>query len=522
MPEHYRALIVVLVLSTVVFVFAHRFACAVSGARDFSRRRNLWIVLTLTAFLSHSFWVYSLIAIPLLIFAFSRDSNPSALFFFTLFVLPMATIPISGMGMINYFFALSHARLLELFVLLPAFLALLARGKSLVFGRTGPDKILAVYILLTVSLYLRETTVTDTARQAFYMFIDVFLPYFVISRSLKDLQSFRDALLSILLAIMVVALLAVFEISKHWLLYNALLDPLGLDSGMSNYLLRDGALRAIVTTGQPIALGFLMVAGIGFYLFLQRSIRQKFIRRIGMGLLVAGLIASLSRGPWIGAVALLTAFIATGRQAVPRLMGLAFAALFVFSLIALLPGGGKVINMLPFIGTTERGSIEYRESLIDRSMIVIERNPLFGSVNYLQTPEMESLRTGLGIIDIVNTYIQVALETGLVGLVLFVSFFALTLWGIYRAMHSIRDRNSEERLLGRALLATLLSILLIIFTVSSISIIPIMYWSVAGLGVAYAQMVRSQTRGKSKTPLVKAQKTNAPLHSQMPRLGRKP
>jgi O-antigen ligase len=213
-----------------------------------------------------------------------------------------------------------------------------------------------------------------------------------------------------------------------------------------------------------------------------------------MALLAAGLIASLSRGPWVGAVVLLVVFLATGRNAMPRLVGLAAAAVLAFSLIAMLPGGEKVINLLPFIGETEKGSIDYRQNLLNQSMIVIERNPWFGSVNYLETPEMESLRTGLGIIDIVNTYIQIVLETGLVGLGLFISFFALILWRIYGAMRSIRDRNSEERLLGRALLATLLAILLIIFTVSSITIIPIVYWSIAGLGMAYAEMVRRQKR----------------------------
>ena len=76
------------------------------------------------------------------------------------------------------------------------------------------------------------------------------------------------------------------------------------------------------------------------------------------------------------------------------------------------------------------------------------------------------------------------------GLSLYVSFFALTMLGIYRAMRSLQDRDGEEYLLGRALLATLVGILVTIFTVSSITIIPLVYWSVAGLGVAYAQMVR--------------------------------
>jgi O-antigen ligase len=293
------------------------------------------------------------------------------------------------------------------------------------------------------------------------------------------------------LAIMVVALIAIFEATRHWLLYHPLLRVLELE-GMLEYRERTGILRAVATAGHSIALGYLMVVGMGLYMFLQRSIRSKFIRRLGMALLAAGLIAPFSRGPWLGAVALFAVFIATGRNAMLRLPGLAIAAVLALSLIAVLPGGEKVMNLLPFIGSTEKGSVDYRQNLLNTSIIVIKRNPWFGSVNYLDTPEMESIRTGEGIIDIVNSYLQIVLETGLVGLGLFVSFFALILLGIYRTMRSIRDQNSEERLLGRALLATLLAILLIIFTVSSIAIIPIVYWSVAGLGVAYAIMVRKQ------------------------------
>ncbi len=479
-----------------VFAFAHRPACTISKTGDYTRRRNLWFAFTLAAFLAHNFWVYTLIAIPLLIYANLRETNPPALFFFILFALPMATVSIPGMGLINYFFELSHARILELLILLPAFFVLTRQRGALAFGRTWPDIVLAVYLLLTTLLYVRDASVTATLRGAFYLFIDIFLPYFVISRSLKDLQAFRDALLSLVLAIMVVALIAIFEASRHWLLYYPLLGVLGL-GGMLNYLERTGMLRAVVTAGHSIALGYLMVVGMGLYLFLQRSIQKKLVRRLGIALLAAGLIAPLSRGPWVGAAVLMAVFIATGRYALPRLMGLLAVAALVFSLAAVLPGGEKVINLLPFIGTTEKGSIDYRQQLITNSMIVIERNPWFGSVNYLEAPEMEAMRQGQGIIDIVNSYIQIALETGFVGLGLFVSFFALILLGIYRAMRSIRDKNSEERLLGRALLATLLAILVIIFTVSNIAIIPIVYWSVAGLGVAYAEMARKQKREAS-------------------------
>ena len=110
---------------------------------------------------------------------------------------------------------------------------------------------------------------------------------------------------------------------------------------------------------------------------------------------------------------------------------------------------------------------------------------------------MQAMIQGQGIIDIVNTYIGIALESGLVGLGLYVSFFALILMKIIRAMRSIPDKDSEYYLLGRALLATLVAILVIIFTVSSITIIPIVYWSVAGLGMAYVQMVRNGLENSS-------------------------
>jgi O-antigen ligase len=174
---------------------------------------------------------------------------------------------------------------------------------------------------------------------------------------------------------------------------------------------------------------------------------------------------------------------------------MALAGVLALPLLAVLPGGEKVINLLPFIGSTEKGTIDYRSQLVTNSMIVIQHNPWFGSVDFLETPEMQALMGGQGIIDVVNTYIGITLKSGFVGLGLFVGFFALVVIGVFRAMRSLPNKDSEEHLLGRALLATLLAILVIIFTVSSITVIPIVYWSVAGLGVAYVQMVRMSAKG---------------------------
>ena len=230
---------------------------------------------------------------------------------------------------------------------------------------------------------------------------------------------------------------------------------------------------------------------IGLYLFLQGSVRRRLQRRLGALLLAAGLFVPLSRGPWVGTAAIIAVFIATGRGAAKRLILLALAAVLALPLLAVIPGGQKVLDLLPFIGSVEKHNITYRERLIENALIVIQRNPWLGSVDYRSTPEMQSMVQGQGIIDIVNTYIAVALEVGLIGLALFVGFFATVLLGIRKAMRTFPNKDDEQRRLGRALFATLAGILLTIFTVSSITVIPVVYWSVAGVGVAYIQMVRA-------------------------------
>ncbi|KQV14370.1 ligase [Pseudomonas sp. Root329] len=489
MPEHFRALIVILVLTGIVFAMAHRPAADLIPDRNFTRRRNLWFVLTLLAFVSHSFWVYAGIAAIVLTFARNRERNPVALFFLLLFLIPPATAEIPGFGLVNYFFALNHVRLLALCVLLPAFLVLRKRADTISFGRTWPDKLLAAYLLLTSLLFLRETTVTDTLRQMLYLFLEVFLPYYVASRALKNLSDFKDALFGFVLAAMVLSLIGLFEYAKHWQLYSAVVYAMGLqwDPG---YLSRGGSLRASATTGQAIALGLVISVAIGFYLYLQEEVRSKMQRSLGALLLAGGLFAPLSRGPWIGAAVMIVVFIGTGRKAIKRLMLLAAAGALALPLLAIVPGGQKVLDLLPFIGTVEVENITYRQRLIDNAVIVIQRNPWLGSFDFRNTPEMQSMIQGQGIIDIVNTYIGIALSFGLIGLTLFVVFFASVLLGIRKGMRSFPNQDDEARRLGRALLATLSGILITIVTVSSITVIPVVYWSVAGLCVAYAQMAR--------------------------------
>jgi O-antigen ligase len=495
MPEQLRALVVILALAGAVFAAARPFACAAAMQdEDFVRRRNLWFALTLAAFLAHNFWLFIVFAAVLIALALPAEPNKLALYFFVLFAVPAIDEEIPGFGIVEHLFSIDYPRLLALAILLPAWLALRARPEAEPFGRSSADKLLAAYLVLQLCLQLPHTTLTETLRKGvFYACVDVFLPYYVASRALRSLAAFRDALTAFALAAAVLAALALFEFARHWLLYTPLQEALGADWGLANYLERgDGVLRAQGSTGQPIILGYVMALGLCLALYVRKSLPPTRWRDAGLVLLAAGLVAAMSRGPWIGALVMLLAFVATGPRALPRLAKLGVAGLCVVPLVMVSSAGQGLVDYLPFVGTVEAQNVAYRELLFEISLGVVLDHPFFGAWDFLQLPVMQQLKQGQGIIDIVNTYLGVALASGLVGLALFCGFFLVVLVELLAAMRRAGKRDGELYALGQALFCALLGILVMIFTTSSIGLIAVIYWAIAGLGIAYARMLAVQ------------------------------
>ena len=285
MPEHLRALAVLLPLSAVVFAFARRAACTISIATgDYKRRRNLWFGVTLAAFLAHNFWIFIVLAGALIVVGARRESNKIALYYFLFFAMPMIAERIPGFGFIDHLFVIHYGRLLSLTILLPVFVTLRKFSPCAPkFGYHLQDKILVVYLALLFLLQLRSNTFTNTLRfSVFYAFVDIFLPYYVASRVLNTLQDFRDALMSFVVACMILASVAVLEIGRHWLLYSELSHALGVPWDYGGYIARGQFLRALATTGQPIALGFVLAVALGILLYLKVAAGGRTIWRLGL------------------------------------------------------------------------------------------------------------------------------------------------------------------------------------------------------------------------------------------------
>lgn len=505
MPEHLRALVVILVLATGVFAVARAPACAhAMREEDFKRRRNLWFAITLVAFLSHNFWIYIVVTAALLLHALPREPNKLAMYYFLLFAVPAIPGEITGLGVIKHFFTIDYVRLLALVVLFPLFLSLRERADVDRFGTLLPDKLIAGYIALNFFLIYTASTFTNTLRHgAFYAFIDMFLPYYVASRSPKDLQAFRDTLMSFVLAALILSAFGMFELARHWLLYSSLDDVFGMQWGYGNYLERGtGTLRAQATTGHAIALGYVVAVAAGFFLYLRAIIPSRLMGYLGLAALTVGIVAPVSRGPWVGAGVMLLAFIAAGPNPVTRLGGLGLAGGFCFLILLVSPAGEKVLDYLPFVGTVEAENVTYRQRLLEISIQFILQNPLFAASDFMYSPAMQEMKQGQGIVDIVNTYLGIGLSSGLTGLSLFAGFFITVAVVVFRGMRVISDGNDERHRLGQALLATLIGILVIIGTTSSITVVPAVYWSVAGLAVAYARMLSTSHAPGAEAPTV--------------------
>ncbi|OYY92902.1 MAG: hypothetical protein B7Y41_14200 [Hydrogenophilales bacterium 28-61-23] len=492
MPEHIKALIVILLIAGAVFALARNFAFAL-GDTAFKVQRNQWLMLTAIGFLAHNYWLYVICGVVVLAYYSQRTTNKVALFFVLLLAMPPVDIEIGGFGLINYFFAINHVRLLELALLLPVFVRLLKVPHESNSVSKLADWALASFLIVFLALTLRDTSVTDFLRQCFYLFIDIVLPYYVISRSIRSVEDFRHALLAMVVAAMLLAGICIFEAAKHWHLYRAASAAIGIPLDTLSIVERGGVLRAMGSTTHPIVAGYVLVAGLGFFLFVHRA-AGKVVQRIAVLLLIIGLIAPLSRGPWIGAFVLWVVFLVTGRNALKRLAVLSIACVLGLGVLSALPGGNKIIDLLPFIGEVDKENIDYRVQMIDSAQAVIDRHPWFGSPDFAVTPEMQAMRQGRGIIDIVNSYLLMALQIGYVGVGLFAGFFLIVGWGVFGTLKRFAPMDSEEHLLGRSLLATLVAVMLIIFTVSPISVIPIFYWSISGLCVAYIRLCRRPER----------------------------
>src|SRR5262249_50252889 len=153
-----------------------------------------------------------------------------------------------------------NARLLAIVLLLPLLFGAGGPGRRGSSVYSTPDYFIVAYTLLRIAL--ESQNVTQFMRSATVASLDALIPYFVFSRAVASEVDFRKVLLAFVVVLLPLSLIAMFETAKGWLLYGSIFAAWG-DPEFSNYLRREGTLRATATASTPIILGFVIMVAIG-------------------------------------------------------------------------------------------------------------------------------------------------------------------------------------------------------------------------------------------------------------------
>lgn len=488
---HLKALFVIFVLSGGMFLLCSRFYIQRGmSPQTYWTRAAGWMAITFSAFLSSSFWIFAFLLFLIVSVLRMRERHTVALYAFLAFCIPPYSAPLPGLGAINFLLDLNYLRVLNLGLLLPVCLALIGTGRArapTTWMRTVDIWVLG-YIVLRLSLIVASGAATTVAlREAVAMVIDVVIPYYAVTRSLSTRQDIKDVMGALVLGWLVVAPIAVFENLKGWVLYPDLILSLDLYSFRHVHLVRGGSTRAVGPGGHPLVMGLFMMIALCFILSMrQRS--SKTLHAILVGVICAGLWAPLSRGPWMAAAAGVFVYVLISRDGVSHIAKLGGAGLLMLPLVLLTPMGSEIIDLLPFVGTLDSETVVFRQELLSASFEVIRQNPWLGSFTYETNHAFTHLMQGDGFIDFVNTYVIIALSTGLFGLLLYVGVFLMVLFATFQTWLRFRGRDSELDGMGRSIFAASLGLMIFVATCSPIVGVITLKILVAGLALAYTRL----------------------------------
>ncbi len=506
MPVHLKAYIVVLVFSVIALAFFRKPFSVLLGSRRFDSWAATWLAVTTSYFWLTNFWLAILVSAILVATLSLREPLKPAIYLLLLCAIPTFGEAIPGFAGINKFIEISPQLAISFAVLIPSFFVA-SRMRKLNKSCFTPDLLFLLFLSLQILLAARAESITHVLRTAIQEFLFLAPIYYVLSRAPKSSEDMRVLTAAIILPVLVLSVVTIPEFLRNWHFYTHVVDnwfgqlPFG-------YSMREGYLRATASVFNPIVWGYVAMTaiGLGFAFFNDRF--SPLYRFSAFGVLTVGLLLSLSRGPWVGAIIIVGVYILLSRKALMR--SIQAGAIATVALLASLmtPFGRNVIDLLPVIGDSAGDTISYRQQLLDAAWEVMKKNPLLGSGDFLEDSALQAMRQGQGIIDIVNTYLQVGLKSGFIGLGLFTLFFASVLLSLFKAMKLARTQNSPMENYCRAYLATLVGVLVTIFTTSSEGQIPHIYWALGALGVALSRIVAHPQTAESTSTEAPVTKIN--------------
>ncbi len=409
-------------------------------------------------------------------------------------IMPPAHFEIDGFAGINRFVDMSAIRVLSL-LLLPGLALRYLSARALPRPRwvTGVDWLFFGYQALRLALQAPHSSITVMLRLAVETTLDLLLPYYVFSRGIRSRADLRFLLTHAALAGTFVAVIACAESVLHRNLYEGLQWIYGYKWQLSLGLMRGEHLRTQAMTSQPILLAFELIFIIGIWSYVSGATWKQPRTLLVFALLAFALGSTWSRGPWLGAVGFGLCLYGV-RKLSPRAFGSLLVTFLGFAAVAKAVGADAlVVSALGSLfgsDAADLSTIDYRRQLLDTALALIKQSPLFGVPNYAS--QMQSLKQGEGIIDLVNSYIAITLDTGLIGLVLYLMPYVISISRLLGAgaPGGVASQPDGPRgvAFGHVFAALSVALLCTIFTTSTFALMPLLLTLLLALPVARLRM----------------------------------
>ena len=494
---------------------------------QYKRAWTLLFVVTIISFLSirPELYVFLLAIAAMAAPRYLGDGDQGKVNAFLLFLLPLPPISytLGGLEGLNYILRLEHTRVMSLMLFTLPALRLMLRQRR----RDEPSlRLVDVAVVAAqfwgIFLFSRYASLTVLCRMLVESFCDVLIPYYVITRTLRTPSQLREAASYLMLGCVFVASVACVESAVQRNLYAGLQWVYGVRWESTVNLMRGSFLRVEGSTPQPIVLAFVLTFGMALWTWLKGNApRDKGVYAVYL-ILGLALVSTWSRGPWLGAVLMVIA-LALQRWLSPRVFGYTVLACVVGGVALKATGSDSIVMsaLTALFGSTrdDLSTITYRRELLDATLALIKQSPWLGVPNY--ETALQGFKQGEGLIDLVNTYLVVMINGGVIGLVLFLMPYLLVVAGMLGVQ--ARERATSKAVLGKfapAFVAVIIAMLFIIFTASTLD--AMRYLLALGISLPAAWLARARQGGvveELPTPQPEAGPRNAYIPGPFDRPG---
>lgn len=327
------------------------------------------------------------------------------------------------------------------------------------------DVCFMVMVLTQVFMDARGDDMTYLLRACVQVCLNVALPYLVISQAFRNGRSVVDLMTPLIAAACLLAAIALFEMLRHWLVYDAMPYMIGADpEGGSGYAkLRGGWLRGKATYGESTGLSLFLGCAVVILFALRNNLGIKSWKMLVIALILGGgIVAALARiGYMVVAIGLPLCL----------LYERSWRALLRLAILLPMAGGGIYLlaKVSPLVAASTglsgeaSGSVDYRSMMFNAGIQIITGYPLTGLSMAEIYARLDHLRQGEGIVDLINLPLTVFMRAGILGgLLYFLPFFAVLMSLLLRR----RDLDREARAVGSACFATLIAMMCGLFTTS--------------------------------------------------------